>query len=213
MDEREKIIDIIQSVKYCDTNNRCAECKYDKELENYKDMSCGSLKAADALIAAGIGDVTEWKERAEKHRVIALPGGRIKQLYSNEEVEQIAKERDELKERADSEIKSCYKEIAEKRDEIAKLRKQLKRAQNAAKKQKHRADVADRIAKKACDIVFSQEIDGEDWECAVSAYKELNDIGSEYGDDVITEDILYRYLQEQAQREIEKEKKQWKKQN
>lgn len=71
---------------------------------------------------------------------------------------------------------------------------------------KHRADVADRIAKKACDIVFSQEIDGEDWECAVSAYKELNDIGSEYGDDVITEDMLYRYLQEQAEREIEEEK-------
>lgn len=50
----------------------------------------------------------------------------------------------ELKERAGSEIKSCYKEIAEKRDETAKLRKQLKRAQNAAKKQKRRAEVAER---------------------------------------------------------------------
>ena len=100
-------------------------------------------RMANALIAANIGDVAEWKERAEKHRVIALPGGKIKQLYSDEEVEQIAKERDELKERADSEIKSCYKEIAEKRDEIAKLRKQLKCAQNAAKKQKHRAEVAE----------------------------------------------------------------------
>lgn len=55
---------------------------------------------ADALIAAGIGDVTEWKARAKKHRVIALPGGRIKQLYSGEEVEQIAEERDEYKHRA-----------------------------------------------------------------------------------------------------------------
>lgn len=59
MDEREKIINIIQSVKYCETNNRCGECKYDKELDDYKDMSCGSLKAADALIAAGIRDITQ----------------------------------------------------------------------------------------------------------------------------------------------------------
>lgn len=58
MDERAKIISIIQSVKYCETNNRCGECKYDKELDDYKNMSCGSLKAADALIAAGIRDIT-----------------------------------------------------------------------------------------------------------------------------------------------------------
>lgn len=112
------------------------------------DLPVTNEMLADALIAAGIGDVTAWKERAEKHRVIALPGGRIKQLYSDEEVEQIVKERDELKEREGSEIKSCYKEIAEKRDEIAKLRKQLKRAQNAAKKQKHRAEVAERALRK-----------------------------------------------------------------
>lgn len=68
MDEREKIINIIQSVKYCEANNSCDKCKYDKELDNYKDMSCGTLKAADALIAANIGDVTEWKERAEKEK-------------------------------------------------------------------------------------------------------------------------------------------------
>lgn len=56
-----------------------------------------AAELADALIAAGIGDVTEWKERAEKHRVIALPGGRIKQLYSDEEVEDIARQRDEYR--------------------------------------------------------------------------------------------------------------------
>lgn len=65
MDEREKIIGIIQSAKYCDTNNRCEECKYDKESENNEDMSCGSLRVADALIAAGIGDVKETERRAE----------------------------------------------------------------------------------------------------------------------------------------------------
>ena len=58
-------------------------------------------RMANALIAANIGDVTEWKERAEKHRFMALPDGRIKQLYSDKEVEQIVKERDEYKHRAE----------------------------------------------------------------------------------------------------------------
>lgn len=68
MTERDKIINIVEQNKYCDVNTvaNCRECKYSKELENYKDMGCSSLKTADALIAAGIGDVTEWKERAEK---------------------------------------------------------------------------------------------------------------------------------------------------
>lgn len=56
---------------------------------------------ADALIEAKIGDVTAWKERAEKHRFMALPDGRIKQLYSDEEVEDIARQRDEYKHRAE----------------------------------------------------------------------------------------------------------------
>lgn len=66
---------------------------------------------ADALIAAGIGDVSELK----KHRVVVekslipeddnvyvLPNipPEVKQLYSGEEVEQIVKERDEYKHRA-----------------------------------------------------------------------------------------------------------------
>lgn len=59
-----------------------------------------------------------------------------------------------LKERAGSEIKSCYKEIAEKRDETAKLRKQLKRTQNAAKKQKRRAEVAERALATVCEEVL-----------------------------------------------------------
>ena len=54
------------------------------------------LKAfmADALIAAGIGDLKE-------HRIFAGKDGSIKQLYSGEEVEQIVKERDEYKHRAE----------------------------------------------------------------------------------------------------------------
>lgn len=57
---------------------------------------------ADALIANGIGDVSEWKDRAKKHRVQILPDGAIKQLYSDEEVEQIVKDRDEWKRRAEA---------------------------------------------------------------------------------------------------------------
>lgn len=49
---------------------------------------------ADALIAAGIGDLKE-------HRIFAGKDGSIKQLYSGKEVEQIAKERDEYKHRAE----------------------------------------------------------------------------------------------------------------
>lgn len=67
---------------------------------------------ADALIAAGIGDVSELKN----HRLVAeyslipedgnayvLPNTpiRVKQLYSGEEVEKIVKERDEYKHRSE----------------------------------------------------------------------------------------------------------------
>lgn len=149
-------------------------------------------RLADALLAANIGDVTAWKERAEKHRVIALPGGKIKQLYSDEEVEQIAKERDELKERAGSEIKSCYKEIAQKRDEIAKLRKQLKCAQNAAKKQKHRAEVAERALSWLCDETMR--------DIRIIMYPTI-------GKQVRDKQELYAFCIEQAECEIEEEEK------
>lgn len=64
MTDREKIISIIEQNKYCDVNTtaNCRECRYNKELANYKDMGCSSLKTADALIAANIGDVTEYKK-------------------------------------------------------------------------------------------------------------------------------------------------------
>lgn len=62
MDEREKIINIIQSLGYCAAAGGCDGCKYDVEKDNYSDMSCRTLRIADALIAAGIGDVTEYKK-------------------------------------------------------------------------------------------------------------------------------------------------------
>ena len=74
---------------------------------------------ADALIAAGIGDVSELK----KHRVVVekslIPEDdnayvlqnippTVKQLYSGEEVEQIVKEREEYKHRAEVAERALY---------------------------------------------------------------------------------------------------------
>lgn len=81
MDEREKIINIIYSAKDCTHRDFCEECKYNKELNKYPaEIWCSELRIADALIAANIGDVTEWKERAERMHKEAL---KQKQLVSD----------------------------------------------------------------------------------------------------------------------------------
>lgn len=81
-------------------------------LGNTYHISGGGMSVAnaiaDALIEAGIGDVTEWKEKAKKHRVQVLPDGTIKQLYSDEEVEDIACQRDEYKHRAERAERALY---------------------------------------------------------------------------------------------------------
>lgn len=57
---------------------------------------------ADALIAAGIGDVSEYKEKLKLHRVfVRKDGGDVKVLYGNKEVDEIVKEREEYKHRAE----------------------------------------------------------------------------------------------------------------
>ena len=99
---KKKIVDI---VRYCYVNEKDYGYIFDMHIEE-------KINAiADALIAAGIGDVSELK----KHRVVVekslipendnayvLPNipPTVKQLYSGEEVEQIVKERDEYKHRA-----------------------------------------------------------------------------------------------------------------
>lgn len=115
MTEREKMIEVIkQAFK--------EEGRMSKEQA--KRVFSGEIKKAsqelppidefiaDALIAAGFGDVSELKN----HRLVAeyslIPGDgnsyvlpdiplRITQLYSGEEVEKIVKERDEYKHRAE----------------------------------------------------------------------------------------------------------------
>lgn len=63
-------------------------------------------RIADALIAAGIGD-------RSKHRLFISEDGTVcKQLYSCEEVEQIAKERDEYKPRAEVAERALRKAVS-----------------------------------------------------------------------------------------------------
>ena len=94
MTEREKIIKVID-----EWANKAVKANKFDGASVYNPHNAAEL--ADALIAAGIGDVTEWKKKAKKHRVQVLPDGTIKQLYSDEEVEDIARQRDEYKHRAE----------------------------------------------------------------------------------------------------------------
>ena len=113
--------------------------EYNFETDDGEGWVLSTDEMADALIAAGIGDVSELK----KHRVVvekslipeednayALPNipPTVKQLYSGEEVEQIVKERDtykralklaeelgELCAPASNYIQQAEKELAEER--------------------------------------------------------------------------------------------------
>lgn len=68
-------------------------------------------KIADALIAARIGDVSKWKAYAKIHRIVITKEDRIKQLYSDEEVDEIVKE-----------LKRLENENAELKDQWDNLR-------------------------------------------------------------------------------------------
>lgn len=93
---REKIVKIIRNM--------------DSESDTLDAITLGDIKSiADALIAEGIGDVSELK----KHRLLLLDDGTGKQLYIGEEVENIVKERDEYKHRAEvAERKIKIRDIA-----------------------------------------------------------------------------------------------------
>ena len=112
MTERDKIIEAINSVQaYGIMSNAFGG-----------DLPVTNEMLADALIAAGIGDVTEWKERANKHRVRVLPDGTIKQLYSAEEVEDINRQREEYKHRAEvaerALLNACVNLIKDREDNV-----------------------------------------------------------------------------------------------
>lgn len=96
MTERKKIINIIEQNKYCDVNTsaNCRECKYGKELENYKDMGCSSLKTADALVAAGF---ISLKTSAD----MAREACDILRHIKDDEIKCICEERDALARRTE----------------------------------------------------------------------------------------------------------------
>ena len=113
---RTKIVEILEETEY-----EWTEEKNGYILQIFYD------KLADALIAAGIGDLKE-------HRIFAGKDGSIKQLYSGEEVEKIVKERKELKD----ELRSKVEYIHEQDEGI--------------KEYKHRAEVAERALLRACKV-------------------------------------------------------------
>lgn len=63
---REKIADIIY---HTGCTGACCECDYSKVSD--ADTYCKALLKADALIAAEIGDVTEWKDKATAAELVA----------------------------------------------------------------------------------------------------------------------------------------------
>ena len=101
-----------------------------------------ATECTDALIAAGIGDLKE-------HRIFAGKDGSIKQLYSGEEVEKMAKERKELKDELRSKVEYIHEQ-----DEVIK-------------EYKHRAEVAERALQYACKSILK---DRNDTERRVRAY-------------------------------------------
>ena len=104
---KKKIADIIY---HTGCTGACCECDYSKHSD--ADTYCKAMLKASALIAAGIGDVSELKRHRILVKSVSIPNEEnfyivpqteidIKQLYNGEEVEQIVKERDKYKHRAE----------------------------------------------------------------------------------------------------------------
>lgn len=143
MNDREKIIEIIKSNEKAFFEEKVIKGNsiHDNEFAE---------RLADALIEAGIGDVSEYKN----HRIIISnpvcrdigqeglrlpPEFDLKQFYGTEEVEQIVKERDEWKRRA---------EVAEKNDKIK-----------------------ERALDKACYDKARTYCPNDDWDCISKHFK------------------------------------------
>lgn len=157
---KKKIVNVLESVKlrhYIDEDNKIMVTSV---IPQYLIQT-----TADALIAAGLGDLKE-------HRIFAGKDGSIKQLYSGEEVEKIVKERKELKDELRSKVEYIHEQ-----DEVIK-------------EYKHRAQVAEKALNSACFILAKNYyVDGkEDWakrgaECATfyreQAERELAEDGKD----------------------------------
>lgn len=95
--------------------------------------------------------------------------------------------------------------VENKYTETALRQKMIKEYESCISEWKHRAQVAEKIAKEACEIVFCEEIDNEEWDEVIWNYKETKE---KYSDEfVITDEMLYDYLHEQAEKELREERK------
>lgn len=145
MTDREKIIKIIE--KNGTYNGR--SFSFDYYVIQPDDI-------ADALIAAGIGDVTEWKEKVECAKRIlqipTLPNGTTDLSYfeyKGERIQDIARQRDEWKERAERMHKEALKQkqlVSDSKHSEDTLRNQLKCALDMASGMEH--------AKRTLEILY-----------------------------------------------------------
>lgn len=152
MTEREKMIKVLRdNIEY--------------ELRDYPDdhyvgvtFNYGAI--ADAFIAAGIGGVTEWKEKVECAKRIlqipTLPNGKTDLSYfeyKGERIQDIARQRDEYKHRAEVAEKECdeWKERAERMHKEALKQKQL------VSDSKHSEDTLRNQIECAMDMVSEME--------------------------------------------------------
>ena len=100
---------IILAVKEAIANNaEAVDCDYDIIKIDCNDVDHIAEQVADTLIAASIGDVTEWKEKVECAKRIlqipTLPNGTTDLSYfeyKGERIQDIARQRDEYKHRAE----------------------------------------------------------------------------------------------------------------
>ena len=100
---------IILAVKKAITNRaEVVDCDYDIIEIDCNDVDHIAEQVADALIAAGIGDVTEWKEKVECAKRIlqipTLPNGATDLSYfeyKGERIQDIVHQRDEYKHRTE----------------------------------------------------------------------------------------------------------------
>lgn len=155
---------------------------------------------ADALIAAGIGDVSCLKE----HRVIAeyslvpdddnpyiIPNVplRVTQLYSGEEVEKMVKERKELKDELRSKVEYIHEQ-----DEVVK-------------EYKHRAARAEIALDKAVELAYEFRTEADTLSCSSCPMFHIFDSCKERG---LYQDCSKQWKEElikQAEKELAEEEK------
>lgn len=101
---------------------------------------------ADALISAGIGDVTEWKERAEKEKTEKNK----RKCTAND-----WKQRFESREKQLAELRTTSCEAVIRKDRvISEQKSEIDRLSTEHDEYKHRAEVAERALATVCEEVL-----------------------------------------------------------